>query len=156
MTLLFLIIGLILIILNLDVIKAKKNKKIEFLDVIESKEKSLDSTTLEIGKIRKNMGESLTDLQLEIEELRTEVSYLKIKIDYLEKIKSENIEENPYIGYNEKELKKEKKINDEQVKRLSKKDWIKKYIEDGLTDEEICKKVEVNKGEVLLIRGLLK
>lgn len=153
MKLLFLIIGLILIILNFKMIKPKKNKKIEFLEVIENKEKNLDETTLEIGKIRRNMGESLTELQLEIKELKTEIAYLKIKINYLEKNNRKNIDEKPYIGYNKSGLERKESINKENI---SKKEWIKKYIESGLTDEEICKKVEVNKGEVLLIRGLLK
>lgn len=161
MTIIFLGIGIALIILNIN--KIKEDKKGDFLSVINEKEKNFSDTNLEIAKVRKNMGESLTDLQLEIQELRDQVSYLKFKINELEKNK--NIEERKNISYNKIE-NKEKNVNTENVKESvineinfenkSKKNKIKKLIEDGLTDEEICKSLDIGKGEVLLTRGLLR
>lgn len=157
MTIIFLCIGIALIALNIN--KLKDDKKNNFLSVINEKEKDFSDINLDIAKIRKNMGESLTDLQLEIQELRDQVSYLKFKINELEKNK--NIEELTNIRYNkiekkEKNVIKNSVINEINFDNKSKKDKIKKLIEDGLTDEEICTSLDIGKGEVLLIRGLLK
>jgi TolA-binding protein len=161
MTIIFLGIGIALIALNIN--KLKDDKQNSFLSVINEKEKDFSDINLDIAKIRKNIGESLTDLQLEIQDLRDQVSYLKFKINELEKNK--NIEELTNIRYNKIE-KKEKNvirkeledsvINEINFENKSKKDKIKKLIEDGLTDEEICASLDIGKGEVLLIRGLLK
>lgn len=157
MTIIFLGIGIALIALNIN--KLKDDKKNNFLSVINEKEKDFSDIDLEIAKIRKNMGESLTDLQLEIQDLREQVSYLKFKINELEKNK--NIEELTNVRYNkiekkEKNVIKNSVINEINFDNKSKKDRIKKLIEDGLTDEEICTSLDIGKGEVLLIRGLLK
>ena len=156
MIIIFLGIGIALIALNIN--KLKDDKKNNFLSVINEKEKDFSDIDLEIAKIRKNIGESLTDLQLEIQELRDQVSYLKFKINELEKNK--NIEELTNIRYNkiekkEKNVIKNSVINEINFDNKSKKDRIKKLIEDGLTDEEICTSLDIGKGEVLLIRGLL-
>ncbi|MGL4849137.1 MAG: hypothetical protein ACRC28_09460, partial [Clostridium sp.] len=100
----------------------------------------------EIGKIRKNMGESLTDLQLEIDELRKEIEILK-------KDKSKNIEDEEEIVYNKKESDI---INEIDFNNISKKEKIKRLILEGKKDEDICALANVTKGEILLIRGLLK
>ncbi|MGV3024323.1 DUF6115 domain-containing protein [Clostridium thermobutyricum] len=157
MIIIFLGIGIALIALNIN--KLKDDKKNNFLSVINEKEKDFSDIDLEIAKIRKNIGESLTDLQLEIQDLRDQVSYLKFKINELEKNK--NIEELTNIRYNkiekkEKNVIKNSVINEINFDNKSKKDKIKKLIEDGLTDEEICTSLDIGKGEVLLIRGLLK
>lgn len=157
MIIIFLGIGIALIALNIN--KLKDDKKNNFLSVINEKEKDFSDIDLEIAKIRKNIGESLTDLQLEIQDLRDQVSYLKFKINELEKNK--NIEELTNIRYNkiekkEKNVIKNSVINEINFDNKSKKDRIKKLIEDGLTDEEICTSLDIGKGEVLLIRGLLK
>lgn len=157
MIIIFLGIGIALIALNIN--KLKDDKKNNFLSVINEKEKDFSDIDLEIAKIRKNIGESLTDLQLEIQDLREQVSYLKFKINELEKNK--NIEELTNIRYNkiekkEKNVIKNSVINEINFDNKSKKDKIKKLIEDGLTDEEICTSLDIGKGEVLLIRGLLK
>ena len=157
MTIIFLCIGIALIALNIN--KLKDDKKNNFLSVINEKEKDFSDINLDIAKIRKNMGESLTDLQLEIQELRDQVSYLKFKINELEKNK--NIEELTNIRYNKIEKKEKNEMKEEledsviNFENKSKKDKIKKLIEDGLTDEEICTSLDICKGEVLLIRGLL-
>lgn len=157
MIIIFLGIGIALIALNIN--KLKDDKKNNFLSVINEKEKDFSDIDLEIAKIRKNIGESLTDLQLEIQDLRDQVSYLKFKINELEKNK--NIEELTNIRYNkiekkEKNVIKNSVINEINFDNKSKKDKIKKLIEHGLTDEEICTSLDIGKGEVLLIRGLLK
>lgn len=105
MIIIFLGIGIALIALNIN--KLKDDKKNNFLSVINEKEKDFSDIDLEIAKIRKNIGESLTDLQLEIQDLRDQVSYLKFKINELEKNK--NIEELTNIRYNKIE-KKEKNV----------------------------------------------
>ena len=157
MIIIFLGIGIALIALNIN--KLKDDKKNNFLSVINEKEKDFSDIDLEIAKIRKNMGESLTDLQLEIQDLREQVFYLKYKLNELGKNK--NIEELTNIVYNkiekkEKNVIKNSVINEINFENKSKKDKIKKLIEDGLTDEEICTSLDIGKGEVLLIRGLLK
>lgn len=163
----------------------------------QSKLKDINFTDdkLQIGQIRKDVAESLTEIQKQIIELNERIDLVegKTKKSHSKSIKSkkinvivddEPIEDTKMYKTNDEinmdfnkstEVKSEfsetldKKINNNSKKNKensydgvindisldSKSQRIKKLIKDGLKDEEICEKLHVGKGEILLVKGLL-
>lgn len=132
------LIGIILIIYGGLSIKKQKFKNDEsrvlFKNVLEKNENELTDYQLEIGKLRKYVGESLNDLQQEILEI-------KIKLDM--------IKENDF-NYDNIENDHTSRLMEMTKKTLDISELIKK----GYKDEDICKELSVTKGEILLVRNL--
>ena len=110
--------------------------------------------------IRKDLAESILDLQHEIDELRQEL----VQIKGIGQEKTIKLPEKSYdiindntedvisnINYNNMQHN----ISDDGQKQ-DKVPQIKKMIQQGKSDDEICNALNVGKGEVLLIRGLYK
>ena len=185
MPLILLAIGLGLIIYNYRVIKKEDKIKqgndgpsVSFERVFQDSKEDLDDYKIEIGLLRKDIGESLTELQEEILEIKNNVNKLN---------KSEKLSENEddveitnfiFNEYNKSEdnLPEENidevnvdlpddvelnagvisEINFSEKEDSNKTQNIKKLLEDGLTEEQICHELSVSKGEVLLVKGLFK
>lgn len=157
--LIMIIIGVILIILNLKAIK-KEDKSFEKVLAREEVNNNKDYD-LEIIKIRKDIAETVLELQKEIEDLKLYVNSLKnndVKVDNI-------IESNRYIENKtnvEKDIISEidfsNKIDTskEEVLQSEKQRKVKMFLDKELTDDEICEKLSIGKGEVLLIKSLLK
>lgn len=132
------LIGIILIIYGGISIRKQKLKNDEsrdlFKNVLEKNENELTDYQLEIGKLRKYVGESLSDLQQEILEI-------KIKLDM--------IKENDF-NYDNIENDHTSRLMEMTKKTLD----ISELIEKGYKDEDICKELSVTKGEILLVRNL--
>lgn len=129
MNILLVLIGIVLIALNIKAIKKEENSFLDMMNKVENTPRDYD---VEIVSIRKDMAESILDLQKEIETLRKEIK------------KSNKKEEND---------EKDRIINN---KGENVQDWTRMLIRDGLTDDEICNKLSIGKGEVQLIRSLYK
>ena len=132
------LIGIILIIYGGISIRKQKLKNDEprdlFKNVLEKNENELTDYQLEIGKLRKYVGESLSDLQQEILEI-------KVKLDM--------IKENDF-NYDNIENDHTSRLMEMTKKTLDISELIKK----GYKDEDICKELSVTKGEILLVRNL--
>lgn len=177
------LLGIIIIIINIrGIFKGNNtvlNNEGESFNEILKKEKVNNDRDYdkEIIAIRRDMAETVLDLQKEIEELRVSlnyfISYNKInKLDdniTIEEIKNGgtkvnrkenlNLDESVIseINFSHKDYKAFKKeINSQEEKKDDKVQKVKELIEEGLSDEEICNKLSIGKGEVLLIKGLLK
>ncbi|MHC1682513.1 MAG: hypothetical protein AB6733_06145 [Clostridiaceae bacterium] len=74
MYLLVLLIGIILIVLN---VKAISKEKTDFDDVFKDRYNNIDEASLEIGKLRREFGETVFDLQKEILDLKKELDFYK-------------------------------------------------------------------------------
>lgn len=193
MPLILLIIGLVLIVYSYRAIKLENKKgqyddsvKISFRSVLEDNKEELNDYKMEIGILRRDIAESLTELQEEILDIKNNINLLnkskKIhnkedleNINYLNEIDDNTINTNREINSYEVE---ENNITDNAYKNLSldlsmeddiiseidfsekidsnKTYKIKKLINQGLTEEEICHELSVSKGEVLLVKGLFK
>lgn len=129
---LIIILGCILVAINF---KELRKNDVSFKEVLEYKEKNSTDKDLEIMQLRKEMAESLLEIQQEIEEIKKNISGSK-----------DLIEKNGVIS----------EINFKNVEKLGKIEAVEYLLEQGLTDDEICSKLSVGKGEVLLIKGLLK
>lgn len=168
---LILILGIILIVLNFKAIKKEDNSFENILQREESREKDYD---LDIIEIRKSFAETVLELQKEIEDLKISINTIKNTnkrddIIYNE----ENLKSNILIDHNESKLEVEKsnlsnnldietdddfteKSKDNEVDENSKLNRVKELLDNGLNDDEICEELSMGKGEVLLIRSLLK
>ncbi|MBD7909826.1 MULTISPECIES: hypothetical protein [Clostridium] len=148
MPIILIVIGIILIFLNYKAIKKGENS---FGNVLKYKEEDVSDLEIKIGEVRKDMAESLLEIQQDILELKN--SY---KVDDNDSVKE--------IDEDKEELKKDEKAyllgSDEgvinNITEKSKTERIKELLEMGLSEDEICEKLSLGKGEVLLVRGLFK
>ncbi|MDU5109263.1 MAG: hypothetical protein E6248_02370 [Clostridium sp.] len=168
---LILMIGIILIVLNFKAIKKEDNSFEKILQREESREKDYD---LDIIEIRKSFAETVLELQKEIEDLKISINTIKNSnkrddIIYNEEklnsntsieeskgkleIENANLKNNLDIEIDDNFPEKSK---DNEVDENSKLNRVKELLDNGLNDDEICEELSIGKGEVLLIRSLLK
>ncbi|WP_253199066.1 DUF6115 domain-containing protein [Clostridium gasigenes] len=153
------IIGALLILLNIKAIKKEDNS---FSSILKREESTVNRDyDVEIISIRKDLAESIFDIQKEMEEIKAsvlDITNKKNTINYLESIE-EKIEKDDIIT---NDIKVEDKNVISEInfaykpEKINKVDEVKKLVQDGFTDEEICRKMFIGKGEVLLIKGLFK
>ena len=142
--------GIILIIIN--ILSISKEKK-SFGSMVKYKMEDMTKVEIEVAQMRKDFAETITELQQEI-------VYLKEKLDKVNYVKKEEIlleekEENEEKGISFDNILKEDDVINE-VNMANKTERIKSLIKEGYSDEEICEKLSLGKGEVLLVRGLFK
>ncbi|MBS5883250.1 hypothetical protein [Clostridium sp.] len=166
---LIILIGIILIILNIKAIK-KENKS--FDKILEREESNNDKDyDLEIIAIRKDLAETVLDLQKEIEELKISINNIKsskiaddnkINIKSFQKEDSDNSfqKDHPINNFNEDVISEINFSNNSSISnnnlKSDKLEKVKLLLENGLTDDKICEELSIGKGEVLLIKSLLK
>lgn len=166
---LIILIGIILIILNIKAIK-KENKS--FDKILEREESNNDKDyDLEIIAIRKDLAETVLDLQKEIEELKISINNIKsskisddnkINIKSLKKEDSDNSfqKDHPINNFNEDVISEINFSNNLSISndnlKSNKLEKVKLLLENGLTDDKICEELSIGKGEVLLVKSLLK
>lgn len=168
---LILILGIILIVLNFKAIKKEDNSFEKILQREEVREKDYD---LDIIEIRKSFAETVLELQKEIEDLKISINTIKNTNKRNDIIyNEEKLNSNILIEDNKDRLEVEKpnlinnldvEINDDfpekskenEVDENSKLNRVKELLDNGLNDDEICEELSIGKGEVLLIRSLLK
>lgn len=168
---LILILGIILIVLNFKAIKKEDNSFGKILQREEIREKDYD---LDIIEIRKSFAETVLELQKEIEDLKISINTIKNSNKRDDIIcNEEKIDNNTFIEDNKDKLEGEKtnlnnnldieindnfpeKSKDNGVDENSKLNKVKELLDNGLNDDEICEELSIGKGEVLLIRSLLK
>ena len=152
------ILGIVLILLSYRIIK-KEDKSFEIILEREENTNNRDYD-IEIIKMRKDMAETVLELQKEIENLKLEVSSIKkSRIEDDNKNNIENLNINGIVSRediisnidfsNKIEEKKEGSPRSEKQKK------VKVLLDKGLSDDEICEKLSIGKGEILLIKNLL-
>ncbi len=148
MPFILIVIGVILVVLNY---KALKKDETSFSDVLKYKQKDMTEVEVEIGVIRRDIAESLTELQKEILDIK---QYINLN-NNIEDIK-ENLEiDEELISNNLTSIDEEVDVINE-IDNKNKTAVIRELISLGLNDEEICEKLSLGKGEVLLVRNLYK
>lgn len=148
------IIAGVLITLNIRAIK-KEDKS--FKEVLIEKENSITPTDIAIGKMRKDMAESIFELQKDIEYLKNNM----IMHDKQEDVRYNSIINNDLVKSEQKpqiiNLVKDDEIkNVEEIKESDKVIEVIKLFSNGKEVEEICEELNLNRGEVLLIKELYK
>ena len=149
MPVVLIIFGGVLILLSL---KAKEIEKPTFKSILKDKEENATEINLEIIQLRKEMAESLLEIQQEIESIKLAInlsSNEKDEILYQQKL--ENLE-----AIEEKASGVISEINFDGINKLDKVSQVELLLKQNLTDDEICNKLSIGKGEILLIKSLLK
>lgn len=146
MPLFLILIALALIILNLTAIKKEKKS---FREILENKNENIQDFEIELGRFRKEVAETLLDIQKEIEDIKSYIDSSKVEpinSDEEDKFNS-NEEISVLLGngdYNAAEDQNEK------VKAVV------ELLSLGKNIDEICEELNLGKGEVLLIKELYK
>lgn len=154
MTIIILIIGLSLIVINFRAIQ--KDEKVSFEDVLSKKQDNISDLELKIAEVRKDMAESILDIQQEILELKNSLNMDE------NNVKGNNSDKkNSTNNYNEKESELSYLLNADSdvidnINKNSKTKRIEELLKNGFKDDEICEKLQLGKGEVQLVRELLK
>lgn len=159
--------GIILIVLNIVAIKKEKSS---FKYTLENTEKDMNDFQIEIGKLRKEIGESILDLQKEIEDIKSSLECINSSENY--KIDEEEIVHNIIENSNDKDDNKDIEIIQSNIKvkeqrekpekenrailrdNSVKVEQIGNMISSGMSVEEVSEKLNIGKGEVLLIKEL--
>ncbi|MGN0144416.1 MAG: hypothetical protein ACI398_05490 [Clostridium sp.] len=169
MPIILIIVGLFLIVYSYIALK-KESTYFEIKDISERKEENksfgqvleknkdeLNDYKIELGLFRKNVAESLTELQEEILEIKKYLNMVKNDENLYE---NEIEEENLNIDDDNKgvisEINFNRKHNNSKISDSKKTESIKNLLEQGLSDDEICLKLSISKGEVLLVKDLFK
>lgn len=162
MPFILIVIGLVLIVYNYRAINRDnisfeiQDKEKSFNRILDDNKQSLTDYHLELGLLRRNLGESLTELQEEILDIKRRLNIIERNNDtYFDE---NNKEENQSIKENnDKDVISEIYFQDnDDVETSIKTDRIKEYLKMGLTEEEICHRLSISKGEVLLVKDLFK
>lgn len=125
---------------NLDLNNNKKEDN-SFQGVLRDKERDLSDYKFELGILRKDIGESLNELQQEILDIKKTLNLFN---------------EKDLVNEDRHDTQVHNSINENYYKESSKASNIRELLKDGLTDEEISEKLSVTKGEILLVKGLYK
>ena len=147
MPVILILIGFSLIIYSY--ISMKKTKKLyisddkkddnSFQSILRENERDLSDYKFELGVLRKDIGESLNELQQEILDIKKALNLFDEK-----DLMNEDVDD----------AKVPNSINENYYKESNKTLNIRELLEEGLTDEEISEKLSVAKGEILLVKGL--
>lgn len=149
---LFLIVtGSLLIYIN---VKAIKKDEKSFDTVLNKADTNIEDFDIKITALRKEFAETILELQKEIYSLKDKIRENDNYNDEFKKIDS-SLESNKEIeeqksSYKEEIVKTEKKESNSPVKVNE----VEKLIKEGYTLDEISEKLNIGKGEVLLIKEL--
>ena len=154
MPILIILSGVLLIYFNY---KGLKKEDKSFLSILHNEEENISDTDLEIGKLRREFSETILELQKEIIELKEvkQYNYPKDNSYQLEdNTNDENYTKIDTLIDDEIDIVEEENETENQV--IGRMNVIKDLIDKGYTDEDICESLSMGKGEVLLIKSLLK
>lgn len=177
MQVILILLGIVLIIYGYQSIRKeeKTKKNINFKDTLKESKEDLNDYKIELGILRRDIAESLTELQEEIIEIKTKLNMPTENLNIFENkendenisesIKEKSDEEEKYVSENEFLINSstdEDVISDINFSNnvgnieISKVEEIKNLLEQGLTEDEVCHALSVSKGEILLVKELFK
>lgn len=179
MQIILIILGIVLIVYSCSCIKKenKEEKKVAFGETLKESKDDLNEYKIELVRLRKDIAESLTELQEEIIAIKSNLNMTTENINMdenkIDDISSPNFEENMEIQRDDKDYISENEflinsnIDDGVISEIdfsnnmgnieiSKVEGIKKLLDEGLTEDEICHALSVSKGEILLVQELFK
>ena len=145
---LFILLAICLIIVN---IKAIKKEDKSFGNVLKYKEENVTDVNMEIGQLRKDFADTILDLQKQILSLQDTVDKLKN-----ENNKNTNTNKRAQENNEIKTLLSQENGVIDDINKDSKSQKIKELLDKGLSISEICEKLSLGKGDVLLVKNLYK
>lgn len=173
MPIILIIVGILLIVFNYIAIKKEstsfeiqdheriRNKNNSFDNILNKSKDELNDYKIELGMLRRNVAESLTELQEEILEIKKYLNIVKNEdslYDYNREIENNsinNIDDDIVSEINFKNKSISSKINHTDNLSDSKKtESIKELLQQGLSEDDVCRRLSISKGEVLLVKDL--
>ena len=175
MPIILMIVGILLIVFNYKGIKNEsmsfeiqdqeeiRNRNNSFDRILNKSKDELNDYKIELGIFRRNVAESLTELQEEILEIKKYLNIVKNTENLyddnkeIENLVINNIENDIVSKINFKNKTANSKI--EHINNISdskKTERIKELLQQGLTEDEVCHRLSISKGEVLLVKDLFK
>lgn len=137
MPLILIIIGLVLIIYNYRTIKKENEMEIEedifnipFQSVLQDNKEDLNDYKIEIGILRRDIAESLTELQEEILDIRSNLNKLKNNKEMYEN--KESFENKYYLNENHIDSNINNEFNKDNNEKTEKNNQIDKIIDENL------------------------
>jgi F0F1-type ATP synthase membrane subunit b/b' len=164
MVIFLLVIGLALIILN---VKAVNKEKYSFKTVLQVREENISEAEVIAGELRREFSETILELQKEIIELKGKSQ--KFEASAIIAPNKEDIKSETNISVSEamdnifekqiEEIPSEMNESGRDIKRddynkIIKIEEVGKMLNKGVSIDEICEKLQLGKGEVLLIKDL--
>ena len=135
-----------------------QDKDNSFRKVLNDNKNEMTDYKLELGLLRKNLGESLTEIQEEILEIKTRLQNIEnnngIVTMKKDKLKENTVKSQDNI--NKDIISEISVLNNDDIETSIKTDKIKEFLKIGLSEEEICRKLSISKGDVLLVKELFK
>lgn len=144
MAIFLVLVGVALIIYGITSLNKTDNKS-NFTNVLNKTEENVSEADVKIMQLRREFAETILELQKEIIEIKEKMNIEKTTeeingkdSDFDEVLDDEN-------NGDEGEKSAENSVKIDEVQML---------LEKGLTMDEICEKLQIGKGEVLLIKDL--
>ncbi|MDT8716637.1 hypothetical protein IAI10_08205 [Clostridium sp. 19966] len=137
------IVGILLILINSIYYLKEKNA---FKSVFKKNQEAVTEEKISIVNMRKEFAETVLELQQEIQEIKSRFSIDKEE-EIPENQEDETLEEEP------KELVENKESTHERNSGVRVNE-IEELLKSGFSIDEICEKLGIGKGEVLLIKEL--
>lgn len=153
----------------------RRKKDSSFENVLEKSKDELNDYKIELGMFRRNVAESFTEVQEEILEIKKYLNIVKNDknlYDYNDEEKNsimidDNIDNKidediiSEINFNHRKDVRNLSVNKKKsdIKKVTdsiKTESIKKLLDQGLSEEEVCRRLSISKGEVLLVKDLFK
>jgi len=143
---LIILIGIILILFNYNAIKKEKKS---FNNIFNNEVDNMDEYRVLIGEHKKQFNENIYDIQKEIEEINTKFNLILEINKKSDKIPVEKVENYDKIEDNKSNIN----IRDTSNNGV-KINEIRDLLKQGKSIEDIAEKLNIGKGEVLLIKEL--
>lgn len=145
-------LGVALVVLNYRALMKEKNS---FKGTLNKAEVDIGDVELEIGKLRKEFAETLLDIQTEIESIKSnnnENSEKENRVSETDLESSKDSTNNNDIINDIGELSVQGKqgVDNNNIKLKE----VRDLVNEGLSTDEIAHKLNIGKGEVILIKEL--
>ncbi|AYD40667.1 hypothetical protein D4Z93_09040 [Clostridium fermenticellae] len=140
------VLGVFLIVFN---VRAVKNDKKSFDGILSDKQNNVKDYEVEITKLREEFSNTILELQKEIEDLKARpIKYEGKDYEIINNVSRKN-------KNNGEKLSKiyEGKVHNKVSNGVNVNE-IKELLDSGISIDDICKKLDMNKGEVLLVKEL--
>lgn len=146
-------IGIMLVIYSVLGLK-KENSSFE--NILDNRIDNFKDQDLELGALRKEMAETITELQREIITLKEDIKDIKNldRIYTYDKNLNVNFSSKDTDNISSSKKDKDKSKNSVITNKVDIREQVSRLLENGYSIEEISNELNIGKGEILLIRDL--
>ena len=161
------LIGIVILTVGIN---RNKKQKVTFTNLLRREEIDIDEIDIVIGELRMEFSSTILELQKDVMELSEKVdAFTKIQKPEVPSISIRNIEKEKSSKDGVSKKNKSTKVNNDLInnevftkayanenenKNSSKISEISELLDKGISIDDICEKVQMGRGEILLIKEL--